>query len=556
MAANGIQNIKKQVYLETLNRAKDAVQQDVNKLISLVTTMGQAKSQFTAQASRLNNLLRPGYETNGASSFHNTPLSAMAYKTICNLNFLGNAPDCSWLKLIFSDELKIKNLSEQSHQILDEWLEDCEKVIKNIFANGTSGFYNAAFNNWADWYIQGCSCLKVDWKTADDENHDIVFSNINMRDIYVSAENWGEIIAVAHRFSLREDEAMRRFGIKNLYDKPEDIQSALDRCNSRYGEEGGNIIEFIDLCMANSKYIKWMAELTAPYVRVIINVTNSRVLTVSEEETLPYIISRTLSGSHLPYGLPFLWTVVDELEYYNALRKNEKTSIDYMADPIMMESAEFSIEHKDKDRFNPGDIIHALDSVTGRPMIQQLNVGGDARVIADILQHKYVTLTDQLLANDVLPPNSAQMTASEIIKRELQWNKRILPLIESRKFDFLMPLVKRVLLLLDSSGSLPEFPDYLFDTKNKVNISNIGVQFGGQLKNMLQMQSLSDMMTFLSVATQMGCGDYIDAKETLNKIATHLNIPTSCIRTTEEVMESRQQQMQVQQMQQTEEAQS
>lgn len=530
--------LKEKLYAKKMNSIKELLQKDIDKIMRMFEAMSIGKVEFSKTARKLNNLLRPGYEVNGNTTLGGSPLGAMAYKTICTLNFLGNASNCSWLNLVISKSRLTKRLPEDAKKEVNRWMSECEEIITDVLCSDISGFYGAAFINWADWFIQGCSCLKIDWRSADNDDGAIVFSNINMKDIFVKVENWGEFFAIAHSYSLPSDEAYRKFG--------NDYQPLLGGEASAF--VSNQQVEFIDLCMKVVKSEPWAKDITTPYVRLLIDKMKRKIMVVSEEKTFPFIVSRTLSASHLPYGSSFLTVALSDLLRFNELNKFEHLHLSYSANPVLLESSEFNVEHLDLDSLKPGQIIRGLDSNSLRPMLQPMTPTGDLSMLHNAKQMEYASLVDQLLAADIISPNSGQRTTVEVQRLMLQWNQRILPLVESRKFDFLTPLIRRVLYLLQETNQLPPFPEYIIDGVNSENvIEKIGVVFGGQLKNMMQQQSLNDLITFLTTASQLNLGDFIDAKKSLDDIATYLGISPELVKTTEQVMEERQQQAQAMQ---------
>lgn len=531
-------------YQVQLDKAKAICEKQINNLLETVNKNDVGKSEFMYRRKILNDILRPAYNSapqrkNTKPSNAGTPLSALASKAISTLNFLGNASDCSWLSLSFDYDDK----TNIPAYVLDEiklWIEGVKNKLKHILYDCDSCFYTNAFNNWGDWFIEGCSVMKVDWKSIDKQK--ISFVNVGASNISLQCEDTGEIQMVAYRYFLSKKEAYNR-GLIDIEEKENTIYSDIAKSimPARSGEDN---IKFIDLCVKRTNKDVFPEQLTAPYLRVLINETDRKIVDVQEESTFPYIVSRALSGLFLPYGLSPLWGAVKSFRYFEFLSNAEKNYIAYNADPPLLTSLANSDASSRFRKILPGEVVPALDPASLRPLFQSMIPTGDVSIIDATYSRRMVEIAEQLYANDILPPNANQMSATEVMKRELQWNKRILPFIECRKNDFMAPIVRRCLLMLAEIDNLEPLSDIAMSTLGCTSVIEVidylSVQFGGQLLNMSQAQTMIDLLTFVTHLSNMGLGHLIKGREVANKLAEYLNVPLDCIKTEQELQAEQQ----------------
>lgn len=540
------ENKKRDYYNSYLERARGDCEKQIDKLLESIGRMNVGKAEFLRRRDILNNLLRDGYrsapQTGGLQRREplesSTSLSALAYKAISNLNFLGNSPDCSWLSLVF-DYSKKDELPASTHTEINTWIDKIRNKLKSIFYDEDSFFYSNVFNNWSDWFIEGCSVLKVDWKNA--EKRDISFVNVGASNVSLRCDGGGRITAIAYSYSLTKKEAYDRglITLKENDKRNTDIQKTI--LPSGFGDDK---VEFIDFCIARTSSDIFPKQLQAPYLRVLINKTDRKAVSVIEEETFPYIVSRAISGQSLPYGNSLLWGSIKSFRYIDFLKNASKNYIEHNANPTILTSAAHADSSAAFGRLVPGAILPGLDPISLRPLCQPVTYTGDISILVNIYNLERAEVTDALLASDVIPPNASQMTATEIMKRELQWNKRILPLIECRKNDFLAPLIRRCIYLLNELEELPILSDvalYNIGCRDTLEaLDYLSVQFGGQLLNIANTQEMLDMINFVTYSSNLGLGNLVNGKAVVEKLRQYLNVSSDCIKTEQELQAEQQ----------------
>ena len=505
------EEISSKKYYQSVEKARQELQSRVQNLLNEIEAMQSMRTDTLIRCNILNKLLRPNIsstkEDKLADVYESSNLASSAHKTICYLNFLGNSSDTSWLSLCANNLDRIFSVNSAQFRAITDWVQACEKALKTVFEQSDSNFYTNVFSNWADWFIQGVSC----------------------------------ITKVAYNFSLSLEEAIRKnkFELKDLCTSDgeyERLRKVLTEDGSDSEQYKRQRYDFVDLTIIRPKFANWATNffLNKPYIRMIICKTTRKVIYVSEEDTFPFIVSRLFPSVENPYGVSSLWSAVKGLLFEANLHEAKEKSISYHINPVMMVSPGYSADILSKHgrALPPGDLIETLDS-NGRPMMVPMQFGGDLRLIDLAYQQTYAELQEALMANDIFPRNASGVSATESLRIAMQWNRRILPLIESRKQDFLSPLCLRVLYLLKDMNMLPQFPVELPIEIDPIKF--IGLEFGGQLRNMSQTQSILDIDNWISMMAKLGYTSALNIDVIARTLTNKFNMPVDFLKSVEQL---------------------
>ena len=542
------EEISSKKYYQSVEKARQELQSRVQNLLNEIEAMQSMRTDTLIRCNILNKLLRPNIsstkEDKLADVYESSNLASSAHKTICYLNFLGNSSDTSWLSLCANNLDRIFSVNSAQFRAITDWVQACEKALKTVFEQSDSNFYTNVFSNWADWFIQGVSCLKVDIKLnglKDYGRNTIYFSNINIKSTTIETNDTGDITKVAYNFSLSLEEAIRKnkFELKDLCTSDgeyERLRKVLTEDGSDSEQYKRQRYDFVDLTIIRPKFANWATNffLNKPYIRMIICKTTRKVIYVSEEDTFPFIVSRLFPSVENPYGVSSLWSAVKGLLFEANLHEAKEKSISYHINPVMMVSPGYSADILSKHgrALPPGDLIETLDS-NGRPMMVPMQFGGDLRLIDLAYQQTYAELQEALMANEIFPRNASGVSATESLRIAMQWNRRILPLIESRKQDFLSPLCLRVLYLLKDMNMLPQFPVELPIEIDPIKF--IGLEFGGQLRNMSQTQSILDIDNWISMMAKLGYTSALNIDVIARTLTNKFNMPVDFLKSVEQL---------------------
>lgn len=554
-------------YQDSKAKAKEELQQHIDDYLNVVNKMVTNQKTALIKSRILNSLLRPNIgkeDTKNLKAIRDSSnLAANVYKTISYLNFLGNSSDCSWFSLYPRNLDRLFRVDSPEYRAFTEWCQSCEKILQSCFENAKSGFYTNVFSNWADWFVQGCSCLRIDFhprtgQTAEYNNELILFSNINIENLLLDMEEWGEITKVAYKFELTLEQALNRnqYNLSDLCISKEEEQSLRTNLSQDKRQHyKDKLYKFIDFTMSRPKFADWATNfyLGKSFIRMIICETTRKIIYLSEEDTLPYVVSRLFPSVENPYGVSSLWSSVKGFDFERSLHEAKAKNIAYHTAPIMMSTPGYSAQVLSKfgGQVPPGAILEAIDS-QGRPLLMPMQFGGDLRLLEATYQQTYNELQTALMANDILPMNSAGMSATESLRLASQWYRRILPLIESRKQDFLAPMCQRCLYLLRDLGTLTASPiDGLVEGIDPINF--IGIEFGGHLRNASQTQSLVDLDNCINMISKIGYAEIFNIDTIARTIASKFNIPMTFLKSKEQLQEEAKARAQQIQQQQAEE---
>jgi len=462
---------------------------------------------------------------------HSGLVAGLINKVVSAITAQSSDPSVKWMALRFGDE-SLMNLKPAQ-----DWLKLCENVLYSTLADPDSGFYGSNLSFHLDWFTLGTACREI---IIRKDNGKIRFNCVPMSDVYIETSGFGDISTVFRRFMLSASQAMSKWG-QAVH---QSIQQTASKEQASFSKKK---YEFFEAVLPNP-----MQNLVPlPLVSCVVDVQNKMIVDVGFHARNPYVVSRFLIAPNEPYGRSYVWNSMPDIETINMLAKLILHAVDYAVFPITLIQDGISIPQMP---LTPGMFIQGLD-INGRPQFQQMQTAGNIQIAITFLQQKIADLNEALLAQDIFPYESPQMTATEINERKIQAASRIRPLLVILESEDLNNTVKRTLKILEEIGQLPPFPyeDLKIDPAQLPDpIMNLNVSFSGQMYHMQKLQDIQNNDNLLMRVTQLAqispdALDYLDSDKLLGDMAKTYNVAPGIIRSDEVVQMIREQRAKQQQ---------
>lgn len=403
---------------------------------------------------------------------HTGTISAKINKIVSLLCAKTCDPAIRWLDLRFEEDGFNKTFETR------EWLNQCREALYRLLAAPKSCFYSTNFPFLMDWFTIGTSCREIILRKDTGE---IQFLTISMQDVYVETSGYGDIETVFRKMQLTARQAYSIWG-SALSPKMQALGAAEDQ-NSNEQK-----YEFFEVVMGNPAINETP---TLPYVSCVIDMTNKAIVDVGMHHMNPYIVSRFFVAPGETYGRSYVWNAMPTISAINRLSKRGLEQIDYATNPPILVQDETSVN---PNQLIPGGFIQGLD-IDGRPTYQAMQYGVNLPLLIEYMAQLNRDLEDALIARDVIPTDTSNMTAAEVNQRDIQAFNRIRPLIVQLETEYLHNMVLRTLKLLEQTGRLPPFPydDVgIFPEQLPDPIMQLRVTFGGQMARIQRMQEVQD----------------------------------------------------------------
>lgn len=532
---------------------------DINKLLKRVGQMESKRRVFLTKWQQIQDQLAPNTrEYNGLPRIargaaterianHCSAINGLINKVISNITSQIMDPLVKWLSLTTKNTLTRLTdgnaISLGDNAVVKRWLSDCTEACYDLFNDPSSNFYPANFPFFNDWYTIGTAARHI---TLRQDTGDIWYNCISMNDVCIDVGAYGEINCQARNYNLTAEQAFELWGEgigtmqMQLLQKPEGQTRKF---------------QYVELCMKTPPEIQAGNPFAvAPYLSIIINKEQKSIVSIAPEMSFPYIVARFAVEPGDIYGKSLVWQSMPDIKRGNFISKRNLMQIDYNSAPALLASDALGVN---VSQLTPGGIVNGLDS-NGRPTIQPLQMGTDLPMAMQFYERTLMELTDELLATDIIPQDSnGALSPTEVIRREIQRNNRMRPLLVKLEHDDLRPTIKRTLQLMQQKGDLPGFPydslglapEQLPDPVDMINIS-----FSGQMANMRRMQDAQNINNLFGIMAQFAQADpnimqMINLPAATRELAEIFNVPNGIIKTDEELIaeaEAMQQQQQAQ----------
>ncbi len=488
------------------------------------------------------NKVKTGAPASSKIKNHSSVISGKINKVVSLLSSQACDPSVQWLNLTFGEESLNNNYDART------WLFSCKEMLYNLFSSPDSNFYSSTYSFHLDWFTLGTACREIILRK---DNGKIQFNTVSMQDMYIETSGYGDIDTYYRRLMLTAKQAMSLWG-ENLH--PSMIRYAAQEDTTALKKKW----EFVEYVIPNPLKEKIPS---VNYASCTIDRTNKHIVDIGLHAYSPYVVSRFFITPGEIYGRSYVWNSMPDIIAINRLSKRILQGIDFSTLPITLVK---DITSLPVGQITPGAFVQGLDA-NGRPTFQQMQFGGNVSVGLEYLNIKLNDLEEGLVARDIFPAESTNMTATEVNERKIQAFSRIRPLLVMLENEDLNKTVLRTLKLLEQIGQLPAFPyDSLgIDPQQLPDpIGTLRVTFSGQMAKMQRTQQIvdSDLLvqkTIQCAQTDPSVLDRVNLDQLIAMDARIYGVNPEVINSDEvvqQIREARAQQQQAEQQAQTEAA--
>jgi hypothetical protein len=500
----------------------------------------QVFPDYRNYSGRSRNILQP--QTSKIKN-HSGIISGKIHKTVSMISSGLTDPSVKWMDL----KLGIRNFRDNEDTA--KWLYYCQEELYDLFADPESNFYSSTFELHFDWFTLGTACREIILRK---DTGNIQFNTVSMQNICAEQSGYGDLTTIFRIFNVTANQAFDLWG-----DKIHPTQLGLVQSGK---SEAGNVrkFEYIETSFPNPVY--GMHPAVLPYITVVIDKTNKHIVDIGMNHQPPYVISRFFVAPGEIYGRSHVWNAMPDILSINRVSKRILQGIDFAIFPVNLVKDETSII---QNQITPGAFIPGIDH-NGNATIRQLPPFANPQVGTDFYNMKVAELDDGLIARDIFPAESPNMTATEVNERKIQANNRLRPVLIRLEHEDLNKTIRRSLKLLEQSGRLPPFPyDKLQISPEELPdpIMSLRVRFSGQLAKMQKLQEIVNNDLIFQKLMQAGqidptVFDRFVTDELIKEDAKIYGISPSIMRSDEEAEQIREQRSAEQERQRSEQEES
>lgn len=441
-----------------------------------------------------------------------------------------------WHNLRASDENLNKDFQVRA------WFDEVNRRLFNARYAPKANFAGQNAERWISMGAFGTGTLFVDY----DPRTGLRYRTIGLRDTFFMENHQGMIDTVFRRFTFTARQAIQQWGTERL---PEKILKSAENPNEQTKE-----FEFVHIVLPNDEYDPRKADARGKEWKSLYVCMESKELVAepSGYNSFPFSISRYVIAPDEVYGRGPAMLALPDIKMLNEMAKTDIRAVHKLVDPPLllhddgiMGSGAMSVN------LTPGGLNFGGVSRDGRQLIQPLQTGARVDINEEKMRQRRESIDNAFLVTlfQILI-ETPRMTATEALIRSQEKGMLLTPTMGRQQSEALGPMVERELELLMSNGKLPPLPDALLEAEGEYEIT-----YDSPMSRMQRAEELVGVqrtMELLTPFAQMNPDvmDIFDPDALAQLTAEVSGVPTSVLRSQDDVNALRQQRAQAQQAQQ------
>jgi hypothetical protein len=388
-----------------------------------------------------------GTQRGDVTIFDSTPTHAV-FRLAAALNSLLTNPTSEWFMLETDDDFINKQVESQ------QWFKTVTSVIMRVLEN--SNFYTEVNEMYIDLVSYGTGVLYIEPSKMEDK--EINFSARSVREVCVAENVEGLIDTVARRMKLTARQMVEEFG-----------DAVSDDVKKKLNEDPESKFDVIHIVFPRTEYEfgKKTPE-NKKFASIWLEKDKEHLLRRSGYDTFPFVVARWLKETGEKYGRSPAMNSLADIKTLNEMVRTLLVAGQKIADPPVMVPDEGFGDVTTQ----PGKIIYYDPTYKSR--VEPLIFGANLPLTFDMVSEKRQIIADAFYMNQLLLIDKRELTAEEVRARQGE-NARILaPTFGMLNFEFLAPLIERVLDILhgvldyDREPVIPVAPTMLQNKKFKL----------------------------------------------------------------------------------------
>ena len=431
--------------------------------------------------------------------------------------------------------LRSSNIELNKDDEVRAWFDQVEQAMFSHRYSPKANFAGQIHEGYMSMGAFGTAATFVDESPV----RGCVYRACHLADVFIAENEHGLVDTVFRKFEVSARQALRMFADGDLSD---DLRKAAnDKPDSK--------VKLLHVVMPRSdrdptrrdrKNAKWFGG--------YFEMKTKNMIEEGGFDTMPYIISRYVTGPRETYGRSPAMTVLPDIKMINEMSKTVIRAGQKVVDPPLLvadEGVMFPINS------NPGAVTFARMDGRTQPPIQPLQTGARVDIGFEMMEQRRKVINDSFLVTlfQILV-ETPTMTATEVLQRAQEKGALLAPTIGRQQTEMLGPLIEREFDVLDSQGLIPPLPPALIEAGGEYDI-----EYVSPLSRAMKAEEGVGILRTLEMvqpiaAVDPGVMDNFDTDEITRILADTNGAPQKILRNQADVAAAREQRGQQQAMQQ------
>lgn len=417
--------------------------------------------------------------------------------------------------------LDVDHATDQDKRWLDESADTLWRNIHN------SNFDSAAYEGNLDLMSAGWFALYID---SDRDKGGFTFQLWPIASVYCDSSRADEQIDIVYRcYELTAEQALNEFG-----------EALSEKVTKQAQRDPSSKIKFVHAIYPRKDGKQGQNAKQLPIASVHVDLDNKHIVRQSGYNEMPVVIPRWMQIPQSIYAIGPVSDALPDAKTLNEIKRMELANAD-LAISGMWIAQDDGVLNPRTITVGPRKVIVANSVDSMRP----LQSGADFNVSFSKCEQLQAAIRKIMLADQLQPQNGPAMTATEVNMRQQLIRQLLGPIYGRMQAEYLQPLIERCFGIALRAGIFTPPPETL---QNKyISIKYVSPMARAQRFDEVTAINNFVQMTLQNAQINQQILDNIDFDKATRFTGEALGVPAQLIRTTEEVIELRQQRAEQQQ---------
>ena len=425
--------------------------------------------------------------------------------------------------------LKVSNEDLMQDPEVKAWLEKVEKVIFSEFNSSASGFTSHLHELYLALTAFGTSVMFI----SSNDSGELTFSTRHLKECYLAEDPWGMIDTVYRKFE---------YTVRQIYDRwPDTHGEEINKLwKSKKYDEKVEVVHCVYPRKDRDRKKKTSDNL--PIGSTYMLSKYEHMLEEGGFDEMPYISPRWVKAAGETYGRGPGMSTLPDVKMLQEMAKTVIKAAQKIVDPPLQAEDDSVLGPV---RTVPGGLNFRR---AGSEPITPLQTGANIPIGLDMMQDLRQRIREGFFIDQLQLNQGPQMTATEVLQRTEEKLRLLGPVLGRLQSEMLSPLINRVFGILGRLDKLPPAPEILVGEE-------YSVEYVSPLARAQRQVEANSLLRVFEIGAPLfqidpNSARVVNGAETIRWLADLFGIPTSLVKTEEQlqaIIQQEQQQMQMQQ---------
>ena len=455
----------------------------------------------------------------GLDVYDGTAIWAMEQLAAALQSYLTN-PTTRWFNLIVQGGVTLESLTRESKM----YLEQVADIMYHEYSRPVAQFDPMMHEYYLDITSIGTASI---FQWYDNRTDSLAFRTFPIAEVRFAENGNGQVDThyLKRMYTTRQIEAL-------FNDIPEDLAKKI--AADETGNQEVTVLHMV-FPRTDKDFNKYASGVNKPFASIWLCEDTKEVIDESGFDSFPYHVARWSKTSGEIYGRSPAMTCLPDIKMLNQMSKTVIKAAQKVVDPpILVPDDGFMLPLN----MNPGEVItHDAMNLDG---VKPLETRGNIPIGLEMMNEIRERIIKSFFVDQIIRERKKErQSVREIMDERNEMLRQMAPMLGRLQSECLTPMLTRSFSLLESAGKFPEPPVELAGAPLRLEY----VSPAAQAQKAEKAVGISGYMEAITLLAQVDPSvmDRIDIDAAAGAIANAQDVPSSVLRSDEEVAELRKQ---------------